>query len=92
MAPPLRDAPDLPSAQGPGATGARDAPVVVCARTDNDSVWTGYLPPSQAVTDPRAVAMLVLDRRDAGTGCGDHPHHPTNSDHAPACSPPECVP
>ena len=71
-----QDAPVVPPGRGPGTRGNPVVGVVVCARTDDDSVWTGYLPPSQPVTDPRAIAMVVLDRRDTGSGCGDVPQGP----------------
>lgn len=71
-----QDAPSVPPGSGLGAPGNPVVAVVVCARTDDDSVWTGYLPPSQPVTDPRALAMITLARRDAGNGCGDVPQGP----------------
>ena len=71
-----QDAPVVPPGSGLGPPGNPVVGVVVCARTDDDSVWTGYLPPSQPVTDARAIAMVVLARRDAGSGCGDVPQGP----------------
>ena len=71
-----QDAPAVPPGSGLGAPGNPVVAVVVCARTDDDSVWTGYLPPSQPVTDARAVAMISIARRDAGSGCGDVPQGP----------------
>ncbi|GAB3449729.1 hypothetical protein GCM10027517_36280 [Phycicoccus ginsengisoli] len=71
-----QDAPAVPPVSGLGTPGNPVVGIVVCARTDEDSVWTGYLPPSQPVTDARALAMVVLARRDAGSGCGQVPQGP----------------
>jgi hypothetical protein len=71
-------APAQPSEVLPAASSAPSDVValVVCPETDRDSVWTGYLPPSQAVTVPAAIPLLRLEPRDAGMRCGDVPQGP----------------
>ncbi|GAA2736960.1 hypothetical protein GCM10009867_22620 [Pedococcus aerophilus] len=49
---------------------------LVCARTDDDSVWSGPLAPDDPVTDALALDSLVLEPRGAGSACPDLPHGP----------------
>ena len=55
---------------------ARYVGVLVCARTDDGSVWSGALPPDDPVTDPLALDSLVLSPRGSGAACPDLPRGP----------------
>ena len=55
---------------------ARYVGVLVCARTDDGSVWSGALPPDDPVTDPLALDSLVLSPRGSGADCPDLPRGP----------------
>jgi DNA-directed RNA polymerase specialized sigma24 family protein len=55
---------------------ARYVAVLVCARTDDGSVWSGALPPDDPVTDPAALDSLALAPRGSGAPCGDLPNGP----------------
>ena len=50
--------------------------VLVCARTDDASVWSGTLPPDDPVTDPIALDSLALEPRGSGAPCPDLPSGP----------------
>ncbi|KRF27379.1 hypothetical protein [Phycicoccus sp. Soil802] len=50
--------------------------VLVCAQTDEGSVWSGSLPPDAPVSEPLAVDALVLAPRTSGTECPDLPTGP----------------
>src|SRR6476661_1604561 len=50
--------------------------VLVCAQTDEGSVWANSLPPDDAVTAPAALDALVLDPRGATTHCAHLPTGP----------------
>jgi hypothetical protein len=52
------------------------AAVLVCAQTDEGSVWAGSLPPDAPVSLPLAVDALVLRPRTNGAGCADLPQGP----------------
>lgn len=61
----------------PTAPLSRDvAAVLVCAQTDEGSVWAGSLPPDAPVTAPLAVDALALQPRTDGTGCANLPQGP----------------
>jgi len=55
---------------------SRFAAVLVCARTDVDSVWAGPLPPDRAVAEPGGIDSLRLEPRGGGSGCPDLPTGP----------------
>lgn len=55
---------------------AHFAAALVCARTDDGSVWSGALPPDAPVTDPVALDSLTLSPRGSGASCPDLPHGP----------------
>lgn len=50
--------------------------VLVCAQTDEGSVWSGFLPPDAPVSVPLAVDALVLAPRTTGAECPDLPRGP----------------
>jgi DNA-directed RNA polymerase specialized sigma24 family protein len=50
--------------------------VLVCAQTDEGSVWAGSLPPDEPVTVPLALDALSLQPRTNGAGCADLPQGP----------------
>lgn len=50
--------------------------VLVCAQTDEGSVWSGFLPPDAPVSVPLAVDALVLAPRTTGAECPDLPKGP----------------
>jgi hypothetical protein len=50
--------------------------VLVCARTDTDSVWSGSLPPDDAVVDPARLDTLRLEARGDVSGCPQLPRGP----------------
>jgi hypothetical protein len=50
--------------------------VLVCAQTDEGSVWSGFLPPDAPVSAPLAVDALVLAPRTSGVECPDLPTGP----------------
>lgn len=50
--------------------------VLVCAQTDEGSVWSGFLPPDAPVTAPLALDALVLAPRTAGAECPALPTGP----------------
>ena len=50
--------------------------VLVCAQTDEGSVWSGSLPPDAPVSAPLAVDALVLAPRTSGVECPDLPTGP----------------
>jgi RNA polymerase sigma-70 factor (sigma-E family) len=50
--------------------------VLVCARTDQDSVWSGSLPPDDVVAAPEALDSLRIEPRDEGVGCPPLPSGP----------------
>jgi DNA-directed RNA polymerase specialized sigma24 family protein len=50
--------------------------VLVCAQTDEGSVWSGFLPPDAPVSLPLAVDALVLTPRTSGAECPDLPKGP----------------
>jgi DNA-directed RNA polymerase specialized sigma24 family protein len=50
--------------------------VLVCAQTDEGSVWSGSLPPDAPVSVPIAVDALVLAPRTTGTECPKLPTGP----------------
>ena len=50
--------------------------VLVCAQTDEGSVWSGFLPPDAPVSVPLAVDSLVLAPRTSGAECADLPKGP----------------
>ena len=50
--------------------------VLVCAQTDDGSVWSGFLPPDAPVSLPLAVDALVLEPRTSGTECPALPTGP----------------
>ncbi|SDP35237.1 DNA-directed RNA polymerase specialized sigma subunit, sigma24 family [Pedococcus dokdonensis] len=52
------------------------AAVLVCAQTDEGSVWSGFLPPDAPVSAPLAVDALVLAPRTAGAECPALPTGP----------------
>ena len=52
------------------------AAVLVCAQTDEGSVWAGSLPPDAPVSVPLAVDSLVLQPRTSGAECADLPQGP----------------
>ena len=52
------------------------AAVLVCAQTDDGSVWAGSLPPDAAVNVPLAVDALVLQPRTSGAECAQLPQGP----------------
>ncbi|NYG07459.1 DNA-directed RNA polymerase specialized sigma24 family protein [Phycicoccus badiiscoriae] len=52
------------------------AAVLVCAQTDEGSVWIGSLPPDAPVSAPLAVDSLVLRPRTGGTECAPLPQGP----------------
>lgn len=50
--------------------------VLVCAQTDEGSVWSGFLPPDAPVSVPLAVDALALAPRTTGAECPDLPTGP----------------
>ena len=50
--------------------------VLVCAQTDEGSVWSGFLPPDAPVSVPLAVDALVLAPRTSGAECPALPTGP----------------
>jgi DNA-directed RNA polymerase specialized sigma24 family protein len=50
--------------------------VLVCARTDADSVWSGSLPPDDALTSPAGLDSLRLEARGDVSGCPRLPGGP----------------
>ncbi|MEO6413364.1 MAG: hypothetical protein ABIO48_12340 [Pedococcus sp.] len=50
--------------------------VLVCAQTDQGSVWAGSLPPDAPVSVPLAVDALVLQPRTGGSECAALPQGP----------------
>jgi DNA-directed RNA polymerase specialized sigma24 family protein len=50
--------------------------VLVCAQTDEGSVWSGFLPPDAPVSVPLAVDALALAPRTSGAECPDLPTGP----------------
>jgi hypothetical protein len=50
--------------------------VLVCAQTDEGSVWSGSLPPDAPVSVPLAVDALVLQPRTGGSECAALPQGP----------------
>ena len=52
------------------------AAVLVCAQTDEGSVWAGSLPPDAPVSIPLAVDALTLQPRTSGAECADLPQGP----------------
>ncbi|GAA2170084.1 hypothetical protein [Pedococcus bigeumensis] len=50
--------------------------VLVCAQTDDGSVWSGFLPPDAPVSVPLAVDALDLAPRTRGTECPPLPTGP----------------
>jgi DNA-directed RNA polymerase specialized sigma24 family protein len=52
------------------------AAVLVCAQTDEGSVWAGSLPPDAPVSVPLAVDTLKLEPRTSGAECADLPQGP----------------
>jgi DNA-directed RNA polymerase specialized sigma24 family protein len=52
------------------------AAVLVCAQTDEGSVWAGSLPPDAPVSVPPAVDALTLQPRTSGVECADLPQGP----------------
>jgi DNA-directed RNA polymerase specialized sigma24 family protein len=52
------------------------AAVLVCAQTDEGSVWSGFLPPDAPDSVPLAVDALVLAPRTKGSECADLPRGP----------------
>jgi DNA-directed RNA polymerase specialized sigma24 family protein len=50
--------------------------VLVCAQTDEGSVWAGSLPPDEPVTVPLAIDALSVQPRTKGAGCADLPQGP----------------
>ncbi|WP_157581500.1 hypothetical protein [Phycicoccus sp. Root563] len=50
--------------------------VLVCARTDAASVWSGPLPPDVPVSDPTAIDSLVLAPQGSGPACPGLPRGP----------------
>jgi len=57
-----------------GSTASR---LLVCARTDADSVWTGSLPPDAPLSLPAALDLVEVSPRTNGRGCPDLPSGPT---------------
>jgi DNA-directed RNA polymerase specialized sigma24 family protein len=55
---------------------ARYVAVLVCAQTDEVSVWENSLPPDEPVTAPQALDALVLDPRGAPGPCPALPAGP----------------
>ena len=54
----------------------RYAAVLVCAQTDEGSIWQNSLPPDDAVTAPVALDALALDPRGATSHCAHLPTGP----------------
>lgn len=52
------------------------AAVLVCAQTDEGSVWAGSLPPDAPVSVPPAVDALTLQPRTSGVECAALPQGP----------------
>jgi DNA-directed RNA polymerase specialized sigma24 family protein len=50
--------------------------LLVCARTDADSVWTGSLPPDAPISLPAALDLVEVSPRTDGRGCPDLPNGP----------------
>jgi DNA-directed RNA polymerase specialized sigma24 family protein len=50
--------------------------VLVCARTDPDSVWSGSLPPDDALVSPAGLDSLRLEARGDVSGCPRLPRGP----------------
>ncbi|KRE56927.1 hypothetical protein ASG70_00275 [Phycicoccus sp. Soil748] len=50
--------------------------VLVCAQTDEGSVWENSLPPDEPVTAPQALDALVLDQRGTLRSCPVLPEGP----------------
>jgi DNA-directed RNA polymerase specialized sigma24 family protein len=68
--------PPSPPAAPIGPLSRTVAAVLVCAQTDEGSVWAGSLPPDAPVTLPLAVDALSLQPRTDGAGCPDLPQGP----------------
>jgi DNA-directed RNA polymerase specialized sigma24 family protein len=68
--------PPTPPVAPAGPLSRSVAAVLVCAQTDEGSVWAGSLPPDAPVSLPLAVDALVLRPRTNGAGCADLPQGP----------------
>jgi DNA-directed RNA polymerase specialized sigma24 family protein len=68
--------PPTPPVAPAGPLSKTVAAVLVCAQTDEGSVWAGSLPPDAPVSVPLAVDALVLQPRTGGAECPDLPQGP----------------
>jgi DNA-directed RNA polymerase specialized sigma24 family protein len=68
--------PPTPPVKPSGPLSSTVAAVLVCAQTDEGSVWAGSLPPDAPVSAALAVDALVLQPRTSGAECADLPQGP----------------
>ncbi len=68
--------PPSPPAVPDGPLSRTVAAVLVCAQTDEGSVWAGSLPPDAPLSVPLAVDSLTLQPRTSGSECAALPQGP----------------